>query len=232
MDPYRAPQDAAERPRDPMRVVLIIAGAIAALIALPAVVMLWQEHQEAVASAPAGSTPRERRVAPVTGNRFAFEVHSTTCFGDCWPYFVSIDESALIAYRVTGDVRGRTVTCTDMPTQHASADALAVLVSHAKAMHLESLKAYYPPQMTDHAELETVVVADGRRYAIKHPDEIGNHEHPSAEEQRVQSLIDLHDEISKVAKVDAWSKHCKLVAPRIVDPGPPTGDLKTLLDTR
>lgn len=226
VDPYRAPQATPPPPKDAMRVVLWVVGVAALGIAIFAGAVAMQDARF---SSPVVATPVTPTDPPhpAAATHYAFELSSGPCFGDCWSYRVRLDDGGHVTYAITDpDVRGKTVTCSQTEGT-ADRAALQKLLEQVKAAPLESFKAVYPAHMTDMPTWHTIIIADGRHFDFQHPPAIADEEHPSTEDQQVQTLIDIHEGIAAAARVDEWRKGCVVSTP---DAG--RDDLNRLLDTR
>jgi hypothetical protein len=207
--PYRAPQSP-----DKMRFVRIGAGVIAGGLFVAVIgVTYLARHPDVAAVLPWAVPPPNVS----TFDHVSIEVRSGACFGPCIPRVTTIDESGLATNVDDVDVAvygAQTRQCpVFQPIQVAPAD-LEKLKQLVRAVHVESMEPEYPSLITDHSTVTTVLVLDGARHTVQHPDELPPLAGEPAKRYRgVPELLAVDAEVLQVAHTDEWLTACQHTQP-------------------
>lgn len=237
MDPYRAPREPEPPPVDAMRTILFVAGGIAALLVIGAIVVAIADGRRvsAASEAPAKPIPTPsvietetaagvvapppNVVRPPPPNQImpldeplAFEAETSPCFGTCESHTtrIGVDGSVTVKRHYT--------PCAVASDFRVDAAERAALASEARALHLHQEFTSYV-YMTDVQRLVVRVEAGTQEWTAEYlppggPDygvKLG-----SAETSAVAAIAAFHDHVERAAGTARWLSGCRVkhVMPR------------------
>jgi len=135
-----------------------------------------------------------------------FEITSGVCYGKCIPHRVAIAADGRVTREMTAQPAfGGHIRCPVASEIVVPKQDLEGLVALARQADVTTLKAHYSPAMTDHSELTTTLVVNGRSYTITHPDELpAVGADTDAEKAQLVALTNLHQAIGHATRAGEW----------------------------